>query len=186
MVSNPTHKITIARSSDLSFVMHLQRTWSNQVGFLPKPALERYIDNRAILLVHENDQPAGYLSWQLTRKGLLRLMQIAVHPDLLRDRLGSDVMTYIETAAKKGHCSTVRFQTRIDLDANLFCNTLSYRPTAIFQHPTARKRPLIEWTKCLIDPCIITEALFTKSKRYQRRKAIPEPSIAHPRSTVIP
>lgn len=177
------HAIRLATLADLKYVEHLQRIWSNQVGFLPRAALTRYIDTRATLLICSNGQEAGYLSWQLTKKGLLRLMQLAVSPDLLRGKLGSDVVHYIERAARKGACSVIRFQTRIDLDANIFWNELGYKTTAVFQHPTARKRPLIEWTKCLLDATLLTEALLQRKKRYKRRTQFPTPTIKHPQHT---
>lgn len=178
--SDGQHQIKIANNRDLSYVIHLQKTWSNQVGFLPKAALQRYIDNRATLLVHLNGQHAGYLSWQLTRKGLLRIIQIAIDPELLRGQLGTALVAYIEAAARRGSCSVIRCQTRIDLDVNLFANVRGYHPTAIFQSPTARRRPLIEWTKCLFDPVILTRALLNRKVRYHRKSPIPLAHIVHP------
>lgn len=175
------HNIRLATDIDLSFIVHLQRIWSNQVGFLPRPALMRYIDNRSTLLVELNKQHAGYLSWQLTRKGLLRLNQLAIDPALLRGKLGTDIVTYIEKAARRGSCSVVRFQTRIDLDANLFFNDLGYKTTAIYHRPTARRRPLIEWTKCLLDPAFLTQTLVSRKKRYQHRATTEPPTIQHPK-----
>lgn len=179
-MSKRDHSIRLAALTDLKYVVHLQRIWSNQVGFLPRAALTRYIDNRGTLLVRNNGQDAGYLSWQLTKKGLLRLIQIAVDPQLLREKLGSDVVTYIERAARAGACSVIRFQTRMDLDANLFWNDQGYTTTAVFQHPTARRRPLIEWTKCLLNPTILAEALLNRNKRYKHRKQFPIPIVKHP------
>ena len=184
-MSEDTHAMRIARPADLSFVLHLQRVWSNAVGFLPKPALERYIDNRATLLVQHNNQHAGYLSWTLTKKGLLHLHQLAIEPELLRGRCGTDIMQYIERAARKGHCSVIRFQSRIDLAANIFFNGAGFKTTAVFMHPTARRKPIIEWSKCLLDPSLLTDALIARNIRFKRRAPIPKPQLVHPRSTII-
>ncbi len=175
------HSLHLAGDADLSYVLHLQKVWSNQVGFLPKPALQRYIDNRTTLLVRLNNQAAGYLSWQLTKKGLLRLIQLAVDPELLRGKLGTDVMDYIELAAKRGSCSVIRFCARTDLACNPFFQDRQYQTTAIYERPSARRRPLIEWTKCLINPMKLTEALISRSTKHVRRKQFPEPHVKHSR-----
>lgn len=177
------HSIRIATLRDLSYVIKLQRIWSNQVGFLPKPALERYIENQSTLLVRLNNQHAGYLSWALSRKGLLRLNQLAIDPELLRGKLGTDIVHAVERAARKGSCSVVRFQTRIDLEANLFWADLGYTTTAIFQHPTARRKALVEWTKCLLNPATITEAIITRARKFKRRAQFPEPQISFAESS---
>ncbi len=179
MTDSAEHSISLASDSDLTYVLHLQRTWSNQVGFLPKPALQRYIDNKATLLVQLNGQHAGYLSWQLTKKGLLRLIQLAIDPELLRGKLGTDIMNYIEKAARKGSCSIVRFCSRSDLDCNVFFAERQYQTTAIFQHPTARRRPLIEWTKCLINPSALAAAIVTRNSSHVRRAQFTTPHVQH-------
>lgn len=180
------HQVEIATNESLKFVEHLQRQWSNEVGFLPRSALKRYVQGGNVLLVRENQQYAGYLLWQLTKKGLLRVVQLAVEPELLRGRMGSDIMTYIEDAARRGSCSIVRLQTRIDIDANMFFNEIGYKTTAIFQRPTTRKRPLIEWTKTLTDVAELTDALVGRKIKWKRRKTVAEPSIIHLPTTIIP
>ncbi len=180
-----THKIAIATDKQLKFIEHLQRTWSNEVGFLPRSAIKRYIQQRCVLLVEQNKQYAGYLLWQLTRKGLLRVVQLAVEPELLRERLGTDIMSYIETAAKKGSCSIVRLQTRIDINANIFFREVGFTTTAVFHRATTRNRPIIEWTKSLLDPATLTDALIERRIKYKRRAKIIEPSIVHPATTIM-
>lgn len=148
----PKRTLTLATPQDLAYVVHLQRLWSNQVGFLPRSALDRYIDSHQTLLVKENGQHAGYLNWTVARNGLLRFIQVAIDPPLLRTALGTKLVQHTEDAARRNNCSLIRFQCRTDLFANHAWSALGFRPTALYQRPTARRKPCIEWTKLLIDP----------------------------------
>lgn len=180
-MADSNNSISIASESDVAYVVHLQKVWSNQLGFLPKPALQRYIDNKATLLVQLNGQHAGYLNWQLTKKGLLRIVQIAIEPELLRGRLGTETMAYIEAAAKRGSCSVIRLCTRADIAATLFFREQHFQTTAIFERPTARRQRIIEWTKCLIDPLKLTDNLVTRKRKRLRQQQFAQPHVAHSR-----
>jgi len=168
---HPARTIRLANESDLTFVQHLQRTWSNNLGFLPTSALQRYLRLRQCLLVLENDTPAGYLNWSLSRKGLLRIIQVAIDPDLLRTTLGTKVMRHVERAAHRGHCSALRLTSRVDLPANQFWPILTFQPTAVLQPRTTRNQPHIEWTKPLLSPANIA-AILTAPNRHPHTKRL--------------
>ena len=148
----PKRTITLATDRDIQYLVHLQKLWSNQVGFLPRCALQRYIDRQTTLLVKENGQHAGYLNWTLSRKGLLRFIQVAIDPPLLRTALGTRLVHHIEDAARRNRCSVIRFQCRTDLSANLAWQALGFTATAVYRPQTARNKPSLEWTKLLLDP----------------------------------
>lgn len=153
-----------ATSADLSFLLHLQRTWSNNVGFLPRACFERYTESGQILIVTENDTPCGYVSWTCSPSGLLRLPQVAVHPDVLRTTIGTKLVRHCIRAALHHRCSVVRLTSRSDLPANEFWPTLGFRCTAILTPRTTRNRPLLEWSL----PLISANALTTATSRHRR------------------
>lgn len=153
-----------ATPADLSFLLNLQRTWSNNVGFLPRACFERYIESGQIFVVTENDTPAGYLSWTCSPAGLIRLPQVAVHPDLLRSTIGTKLMHFITRAAIRKGASLIRLTSRSDLPANDFWPTLGFIATAILRPRTTRNRPLIEWSRPLID----ANSLLTATSRHRR------------------
>lgn len=157
----PTKTITVATPNDVAFLVHLQKRWSQNLGFLPRCTHQRYADNKQCLIVWQNDEPAGYLNWTLTRKGLCRIIQVAVEPELLRTTLGTKIMKHIERQAIRGHCSIMRLTTRSDLPANQVWPLLEYKPTATFQRPTTRGLPLIEWTKQIVDATTLALTLCT-------------------------
>lgn len=152
--------VRLAQPSDLRYILHLQNLWSNNVGFLPACTFERYIARRQILLVLQNDEPAGYLSFTTTHKGLLRVPQVAVDPQLLRTTIGTKIMRHLERAAIRNNLALIRLTSRSDLPANLFWPHLGFHPTAILTPQTKRQLPHIEWSKQLVEPTSIAQALL--------------------------
>lgn len=175
----PHRSIRIAKQTDVSFIVQLQKTWSNNVGFLPKCAFERYIEARQILAVTENGDLAGYLIWTFRKDGLVRLPQVAIEPELLRTTLGTRLMHRIESAARAGDCSVIRLTSRSDLHANTFWPELGFILTATLARPSHRGLPLLEWTKQIL-PTTELARILTAGKRaqrlYKRRTA---PRVAH-------
>lgn len=159
--------IRIAKSSDLSFILKLQKTWSNNVGFLPKCAFERYIEARQVLAVTQGGELAGYLIWTFRKDGLVRLPQVAIEPELLRTTLGTRLMHRIETAARKGECSVIRLTSRSDLHANTFWPELGFILTATLARPSHRGLPLLEWTKQIL-PTTELARVLTAGRRAER------------------
>lgn len=162
--SEPTRTVRVARPSDLSFVLHLQKTWSNNVGFLTKAAHTDYLDTKQTLLILENGSPAGYLNWTCTRAGLVRIPQLALEPELLRTTIGTKIMRHLRRAAVRGNCSIIRARSRSDLPVNLFWPQLGFSLTATFLNPTTRGLPLFEWTCPLIDSTDLIQGLITAGK----------------------
>jgi N-acetylglutamate synthase-like GNAT family acetyltransferase len=160
----PTRTVRLAIPSDLTFLLDLQRHWSNNVGFLPRACFERYTNLGRILVVTENDTPAGYLSWTCTPSGLIRIPQVAVSPELLRTTIGTKLIRHVQRRAVQFHASVIRLTSRSDLSANEFWPTLGFRCTCIFTPCTTRNRPLLEWTL----PLISADALICATSRHRR------------------
>lgn len=160
--------IRMAKASDIVFVNDLQRRWSNNIGFLPKAALEQKIEAHKCLLVFENDEPAGYLNWSDNRKGAVHVTQVAIDPELLRTTLGTKIMRTIERSAVKGGCSIIRLCSRSNLSANFFWPELGFTTTAVFQRNSRRGLPLIEWTKPLVTPDQAVHSILRNGKGYRK------------------
>jgi len=163
----PARTIRIGLPSDLPYVLHLQNHWSNNVGFLCRSALRDYLEMKQLLLVLENGDPAGYLNWTCTAKGLVRIPQVAVDPQLLRTTIGSKLMRHVERAAIRGNCSLLRLRSRSDLPANRFWPILGFTLTATFLNKTTRMLPNFEWTRSLVDSQQIAQGLITAGKSFR-------------------
>lgn len=178
-MTGPRRSIRPATTADLPFLVYLQSKWTNNLGFLPRPALQRYIDKHSILIVAENTQHAGYLAWSMRPDGIVLIPQVAITPELLRTTLGTRLLNRIAKAAINGHCSVLRLRSRSDLPANSFWPTQGFTTTAIIARPTARGLPIIEWTKLLLSPLDLANSLNGNGRQRRIFRNRPSPTIAH-------
>lgn len=144
-----TRAVRLALPSDLQFVSDQQKAWSGNVGFLPLQTFERYIEAGQVIIAEENGWPAGYVSFCGSTKGILRILQVAVHHDLLREHIGTDMLQIMDAYAREHSLSVARLTCRDGLPANHFWPTAGFLQTAIYNRATTRKRLLREWTKQL-------------------------------------
>lgn len=159
--NNGLQPVRIATPNDLPFIVGLQKQWSNAVGFLPTCTHKRYIDANRVLIIEENDTPAGFVNWTCSRNGLIRLPQVAIHRDLLNNGLGSLLVKHLAHYARSHNATTLRLTSREKLDCNHVWPTIGFQTTAIYTPMTARRLPLIEWTLHLN-----TQILRQTSQRY--------------------
>ena len=178
-VPGSRRSIRPATSTDLSYLEHLQAKWSNNLGFLPRPALQRYIDQHSILIVNEHTQHAGYLAWCMRTDGVVTIPQVAIEPELLRTTLGTRLLNRIARAAMNGHCSVLRLRSRSDLPANSFWPTQGFTITAVIARPTTRGLPIIEWSRPLLSPTDIATALNPNVRTRKIFRERPSPRLAH-------
>lgn len=175
----PHRSIRPATLADLPFLEHLQAKWSNNLGFLPREALQRYIETHAVLIVAENTQHAGYLAWSMRKDGVLTIPQVAIEPELLRTTLGTRLLNRIARAATNGHCSILRLRSRSDLPANSFWPTQGFAITAVIARPTTRGLPIIEWSRPLLSPTDIATALNPNVRTRKIFRQRPAPNLTH-------
>lgn len=141
--------VRLAKPSDLAFIIQLQKTWRDSLGFLTKRALEAYLNRNQCLVIEHRGQLCGYLNWNCHRKGLLRVSQIAVSEELLRSKVGTTIHRFLEISARKAECGMIRAVPRGDLYANQFFADQQYKPTGVFQKANRHFIPHIEWTRSL-------------------------------------
>jgi len=116
---------------------------------LPRCTHRRYIDAESVLIATINGQPAGYANMIISRKGLLRLPQIAISPEVLRRGIGSRLMQTLTNIAAGHGCAAIRLTTREDLAANEFWPTTGFYVSLKTYPHNARHRALIEWSRQL-------------------------------------
>lgn len=143
-------RVRLATARDLTYLVDLQNKWRHTVGFLPSCVLKRYIDASQVAVALENGWPVGYVDWCGSSKGILRTLQVAVEPEMLRGKVGSSLMQIMRQFAVAHELSLIRLTSRVDLQANKFWPTLGFAPTAIFKRKTQRNLPLIEWSLPLL------------------------------------
>lgn len=188
--STQAREIRTATPADLNFVLHLARQFSNNVGFIPRSAIDEYLDRQAITIAFENGQPAGYLlgnprlKWQ---PALRPISQAAIAYDAQRRRHGYALIAKLETEARAAGQAGLQAICRTDLEANLFWQAAGFVKICHLRPDTARKRDLIVWRKPLIKKLPLWFAQPPKRAGWQNlpptlatRERIPNEHRHHP------
>jgi len=152
--------IRTATPSDLKYLVHLQKRWSNDVGFLPRQALLDYLERRGALIITQNAEPCGYLLFRPSKRGIVRIPQVAIDPELLRSTAGTCLLSKLKHAATANGCFALRALSRTDTLAHLFFPAIGFTATAVLPAPSKRHMPVIEWTHSLLTPAITAQAML--------------------------
>lgn len=148
----PDGTIKTASSADLQFVVALQKKWTNNLGFLPRQALEWYLENRRVTLAVENDDDAGYLlgrdhfRWQ----PLLRpITQAAVCMDAQRRSLGLTLVAEVVEQARAAGQIGVQAMCASDIDAVHFWEAAGFIKIGTLKAANRRGREMHCYRKLL-------------------------------------
>ena len=129
-----------SRGSDIKFLDHLQKKYSNQVGFLPTSALEWNIANGKVSIALENDEPAAYL---LGKGTYLRdphfgiIYQAAVSYDARRRLMGTALVQHFIDHMEP-NVRLIGLWCAQDIEANEFWNACGFEAIAA-RHGSRRK-----------------------------------------------
>lgn len=141
-----------ASTADLSFVLDLQKRFSNQLGFLPRAAVEWYVSNGRVTIATADGQPAGYILGRPRLRCLPQvqpLTQTAIDFEAQRRGLGLLLVQHALAEALRDGRSLLQAWCRVDLQANEFWSAAGFTAIAIREPPTARARPLILWRRAV-------------------------------------
>lgn len=148
----PAPVVRLGTAVDLPFVQHLQRVYSNQLGFLPGAALRWYLDNGRCSIVFENGDPAGYTLGRPRLRAqpwVQPLTQTAVSFDVQRRSHGTALVEAAAADAVRNGRTILQAWCRTDIPANAFWLAAGFEPLALRRPETARSQPLLLWRRCL-------------------------------------
>lgn len=124
-------EVTSATPEEVAYVMDLQRKNRESVGGLPQAAIEERLQRGTCLLGKLNDDPVGYLLYDL-RDGVLRIPQACIQYDARRRTYGEQLVRRLPEADE------VRLRCAADLEANLFWADMGF--TCVGQVPGGKRR----------------------------------------------
>lgn len=105
-------EITVALPIDRLFIDALQRRHVNNIGFVPRTAIDDHLSRHSYNLLLINDQPVGYAMQSGGVRKPLRLIQVAIDPDAWRHGLGTELINLAIQRARQsripGMTATVR------------------------------------------------------------------------------
>lgn len=141
-----THRYAV--DTDADFIMALQRSNRESVGGLPRPAIEARLNRGTLLLGLLNDEPAGYLMFDVAA-GLLRIPQACIQYDARRRRYGEALVARM--LGDNPDVTEVRLRCAADVDANLFWRDMGFTCVGTTQGGKRRGRLLNLWQRWLGD-----------------------------------
>lgn len=159
--SNTTSLLTLFGNStairpatprEMRFVIALQKRFSNQLGFLPREALEWYVQAGRLNLALENGEPAGYivgreaLRWNIA---IRPITQAAIAFDAQRRHHGLALVADAETAACEAGQVAIQAMCREGIDANDFWKAAGFQLIGSYDPQTSRGRQMNCWRKQL-------------------------------------
>lgn len=167
--------IRLATHRDLTYLSHLQRVYSNQVGYISPRQYEGKIDLGDAWITCENDEPAGMLiahvhggntglaaaRWP---DGRAHITQAAIELDLQRDLRGAELVArFAQHAAHRG-ATFITCSVRDGLPAHAFWQAIGFRPVAVRLGGRGRRRMLVDYAASC-DKVSIATRLLTRPPR---------------------
>lgn len=134
-------------AGDLSFIDHLQKKFSNQVGFLPRQALEAKIARGQVSIAFENGEPAAYLLGQggyQGDEGFGIVYQAAVSYDARRRLMGTALVQHFMDRMEP-RVRLIGLWCAQDIEANEFWSACGFEPVAARHGSKSRGRVHIFW-----------------------------------------
>ena len=142
----PGRVIRSATPADLQYVYQLQNRLHRLVGYTPKGGLVDRIDSHRMIIVEENGDPAGYVTFTHRRDGRTHLPQIAVDPHIWNTKAGTELMTRLVADANHVGSYAITLKSAIDLDVNTWWGQHGFKPQHVEQ---TNRRTLVHWAKRL-------------------------------------
>jgi hypothetical protein len=145
-------KLIVAKLTHKALIMDLMRKFSNQLGFLPGPAVDWYLANGHVGIAQENGDPAGYILGRPAfryNKLMRPITQAAVYMDAQRMHHGIALVDATCRRALAAGQHAVQASCAIDIEAINFWFAAGFVPIHIHTPDTARGREIVVFRRCL-------------------------------------
>jgi len=150
--------IRIATTADRSYIDALQRKHVNNIGFVPRTAIDDHLARQSYHLLSINGQPTGYAMHAGGTRKPLRLIQVALSEDAWRNGLGTALIELALQRAKNTLKTGMTATVRDGLTMNKVVTATGATPIGRDTAPTARGRDRIRYS-------------------WTRRRTLPDPSV---------
>lgn len=130
--------------------LHLSRLHSDELGFLPAPAVAQLIDRGRLLLELENNEPCGFLLHGPARR-VLRVYQTCIQVDARRIHHALHLVADLRARALAGGSRAIVLHCAEDLDANAFWRAAGFTLVGKRRKSTTRERDQLKWMLPLCD-----------------------------------
>lgn len=174
-------QIRTATLADLAFVDHLQKKFARAVGFLPKQAVEAYVEAGHVRMTTENGDPAGYilskphLVWQPLMRSIT---QACVAMDAQRRHHGLAMLAQIAAESRAAGLVAIQACCAAGLESNEFWAAAGFRPIVHMTPSNVRGREVICWRLPLVKklPLWFIEPPARAGWRARKPKSVRDPN----------
>lgn len=152
MTNAPLQRIEVATLADYKFINSLALHFATSVGFLPRQAVEAYIQAGNVEVIYENGDPAGFLLGNPRYRWcpqMRPIIQAAISYDLHRQHLGLALVAHRQRQAIAAGQVALQCMCRAGLEANVFWKAAGFVEIGRLKPPVARKKEIICWRKFL-------------------------------------
>ena len=141
-------QIATATPSDALWIEHLQRKFSNDLGFVPRAGIRGLLDRRNYLRIDLDGKDAGFV---LVTGGItkpVRISQIAIDEQLWRNGIGAIAIALIRKKALLMRKPDVVATTRDGLIANIVAieTGATHLATTLIAHARKKRSHLYLWS----------------------------------------
>lgn len=143
--------IETASENDISYIVRLQKKFSNQVGFVPKTAIQDHVRRMGYTICKVNGQHAAYI---LQSGGTIRpvhLIQVAVEEELWRNGIGTAMLDYVIQRSSNQNYPDITAYVREDLQANLYFTSRGFHEVRKRPGGSARGKLIIDYVRSADD-----------------------------------
>jgi len=147
-------RIVPVTADDCIYEQHLARQMTDELGFLPRTALEWYADQGSVWRIRENDWPAGFVVLRRDyshEPRLAGIIQAAIDFDSQRRHLGLALVAHAAREAAAAGKAVLQCWCAADLPANEFWSAAGFTMAGRRPGGQSRKRDLLLWRRPLTD-----------------------------------
>jgi len=163
----------------LAYVVDLQSRNRDELGFLPRMALQEYIKRGQVIPAVDNDYWVGYVLYYDGRNGkrpqkhpdTVKIHQICVQHDARRILNAARLLANVETLARKNRFQYIKAWVATDIEANAFWRAMGYH--LIAQRLGGQKRNRVHNLWCLKLPAVLPVATAIRTTTSGTSIAVP-------------
>lgn len=149
------------------FVDHAQRVDDHAIGWLPKQAIETYIERQGFTDVHLNGDRVAFALHRIDRLGRGQIVQTWVRPDARLIENGRELIRRVSAVFAKSGCTEIRLWCAADLAANMFWKQMQFEAISWDHGKRKSGRRRVLWRRPLGDIiCSHVQALVGSSFRH--------------------
>ena len=151
MSSETAIEIQTTTESDVSYIVALQKKFSNQVGFVPTTAIHDHISRRHYTICKINGQHSSYILQSGGTLKTVHLIQVAVEEKMWRSGIGTAILDHVIQKNKTKRYPNVTAYVREDLQANSYFTSLGFQEVRKRPGGIARGKLIIEYVRLASD-----------------------------------